>query len=98
VLQYGDKCEIIKTMNYETAKQLKDAGFPKELSASGDDGVYPTLSELIEATHGWVGEINGEYIAGKDFINYTELTAYRGSTPEEAVAQLWLALNSKENK
>jgi hypothetical protein len=46
----------LTTMNYELAKQLKDAGFPQEPELEfardipfGEQVTYPTLSELIEA-------------------------------------------------
>jgi hypothetical protein len=84
-------------MEYRLAKQLKDkdAGFP-EVTGCGCGGMVeaaelycPTLSELIGACgqklnyllnniHEWKASgINGEF--------------GRGSTPEEAVAKLWLA-------
>jgi hypothetical protein len=105
-------------MNYELAKQLKDAGLPQEDSAGyfvdiggktptgfakdyPDRVAYvPTLEELIEA-------------CGPDFYNLTYFDVSKslwcamsvrhrhpdlienGSTPTEAVARLWLALNNK---
>lgn len=84
-------------MNYELAKQLKEAGFPQSrdgvefISIKGQMEYFiPTLSELIEACgdsfeeltkieNNWV--VTGGYQEGK------------GSTPEEAVANLWLELN-----
>jgi hypothetical protein len=42
-------------MNYELAKQLKDAGFPHDWAEFGGnlvDGFSPTLEELIEACVG----------------------------------------------
>ena len=95
-------------MNYELAKELKDAGFPQSepngfpgiLNPDGDTTVYyPTLEELIEACgdssislakwgkkwqagyHDKWGECNGPEGSGE--------------TPEEAVANLWLAINKK---
>jgi len=109
-------------IDYELAKQLKDAGFPfikctiAECWYSGDsldtgDGNYhyPTLSELIEA-------------CGDEFRTFYRITDnnrhlftlgrlpedarwcaesitnewFSGSTPEEAVARLWLALNKNQ--
>jgi hypothetical protein len=97
-------------MNYELAKELKDAGFPQKgnggflvetelvgetIAGKKDTECYtPTLSELIEAcmprklhlvvtsekSMAWVGD--GTRNSG-------------GSTLEEAVARLWLALNKK---
>ena len=82
-------------MNYELAKQLKDAGFPQNGTGQFIDVklASPTLSELIEA-------------CGDDFLNlYKTKDKWNcvhplednddccGSTPEEAVAHLWLELN-----
>lgn len=116
-------------MNYELAKELKDAGYQQILSGDShwitkigdfvafyridDNGDYrgintskdavendlcylPTLSELIEmcgnkivaierAREGWVVTDN----------NPVSGFHRNGSTPEEAVAHLWLALNKK---
>lgn len=101
-------------MNYELAKQLKDAGFPQDKSDDrifpdetrtgygqkiADVCVLPTLSGLIEAIeentahngfkslttdgYGWDAEAN----SGKEGS---------GQTPEEACANLWLALHGKD--
>lgn len=120
-------------MNYELAKELKDAGFPqkgdgewycemdspaggsrfelldspnpKKVGEEGYESIYaPTLSELIEA----IGDIPfrlQSYYSGNDIEwqadtcgnfkdwNHVADTAALGSTPEEAVARLWLQLN-----
>ena len=93
-------------MTHELAKQLKDAGFPQEgnkyqgpqkeageATLSNELVLIPTLSELIEAcgdisfslnktnTGFWIESVKGD----------TETYP----TPEEAVANLWLALNKK---
>lgn len=118
-------------INYDLAKELKDAGFPQEFNGgrflvspvspypnsptnSGrswndeykeyQEGlVYPpTLSELIEAC----GErfLSVMHVVGADnHQNYWIATdrenigihKHEGSTPEESVARLWLALNKK---
>lgn len=95
-------------INYELAKKLRDAGFRFEF---GNEVVldtfpsntsferHPTLSELIEACEGGEFELKrgvltdnkNDWSAG---INYKTNRTF-GSTPEEAVANLWLALNSK---
>jgi hypothetical protein len=95
-------------MNYTLAKQLKEAGFPFKTDIffkEGDSFVHPTasLEELIEAC-GW------EEYAGKQrprLWNLYWATTNRGdmwgcnggmadgSTPEEAVARLYLALKGK---
>lgn len=114
-------------MNYELAKELKDAGFPiliiskygqhaNEINSSfyplpdghGDYWKLPTLSELIEAcpkemnsdiydsffSLSWARD---EWYAMYDECDYTphDDLVGTGSTPEEAVARLWLALNKK---
>jgi len=89
-------------MTDESAKQLKDAGFPFEenrfegtallLGRSavkiGDiEYLCPTLSQLIDALDG-----------GSKKIEYNEISRIeraRGKTPEEAVANLWLAVHQQ---
>ena len=84
---------------YELAKELKEAGFPQMTNGYTwyvDQVIaVPTLSELIEAC----GEvemvlniIDGKYTNAR--IVGLELNG-EGSTPEIAVAMLWLALNKK---
>jgi len=92
-------------MKYELAKELKEAGYRQTPQGkfyidadNADVGITaPTLEQLIEAC--------GERIAGID--RYSEKwvavayfdseeddgTIAEGSTPTEAVAKLWLALN-----
>lgn len=85
-------------MTYDLAKQLKDAGFPwKEPSCSPGIAYIPTLSELIEACGGSLDLMMrpGANIASKLHAEEFELVKARGSTPEEAVANLWLVLNKK---
>lgn len=94
-------------MKYELALKIERAGFPyknKNRVLVGDDGfngdiaLVPTLSELIaacgedfvwlrrDADGGWSG------IGGNE--NWLEGSCHQlGTTPEEAVANLWLALN-----
>jgi len=121
-------------MNYDLAKQLKDAGYSqtkkkgvyvwkklgrvREISEGGEsfetlmndeDTVYiPPLSELIEecgekfVLHGpFSCDVNEYYYQHPNIwtayhqgIKDEEVTG-TGSTPEEAVAKLWLALNKK---
>lgn len=102
-------------MEYELAKQLKDAGFPQKVSvntmiwkngdwtvALGEEIelatvlVRPTLSELIEECGtrvrlDWFPATKSAYANCCDKSQHQHL----GSTPEEAVAHLWLALNNK---
>jgi hypothetical protein len=100
-------------MNYELARQLKDAGFPQggkgiwalppdSIVAHYSDRVYvPSLEELIAAcprttNNGLfsISYVTQEYwVAG--FEKYGLLVPECwGSTPAEAVARLWLILNS----
>jgi hypothetical protein len=96
-------------MNYELAKELKDAGFPQVgeskqyLPAFTSEVYIPTLSELVEACgdqgfqlekgrSGWGGS-EGNWNASKAVDG--KLVISSGSTTEEAVARLWLALNKK---
>jgi len=105
-------------MNYELAKQLKNAGFKQirhydvkdYLPEPLEDGSYnkndlisvPTLAELIVACgdkfnnlhffhyerknldNKWICNFNDEFNSDGDS---------EGTTPEEAVARLWLKLN-----
>lgn len=92
-------------MNYELAKQLKEAGFPQ-----GDMGGfnfqdnlnYPTLSELIEnCGDKFVSlmQTKKRWIATYSQEGFTPTSendeSVTGSTPEIAVARLWLELNKK---
>jgi hypothetical protein len=113
-------------MNYELAKQLKEAGFPQNLDGNRNiaggpmmfevglpdkERCYvPTLSELIEACGIQFDKLyyrpigsnledgKGAWFARKMYpLDYRPLKMLdqRGSTPDEAVARLWLALNQK---
>lgn len=105
-------------MNYELAKELKEAGFPQSATAFGTfimhpeetgpifnhsrDMYAPTLEELIEACDG----LNGLFSQLKRiapergsveprWLAYGGEFGEQGSTPTEAVARLWIALNKK---
>lgn len=95
------------SVNYELAKELKDAGFPQNPDCDCphnvpnenlDDYVYsPRLSELIAACGDDFDSLHntgGDWWAWSD-SEYGEAAGVNesGSTPEEAVARLWLALN-----
>jgi hypothetical protein len=97
---------LIRHMNYELAKELEEAGFqqggegswtfpPEKLVSRQADRVYiPTLSELIEACGNVDLEVRtGHSCAGQ--LVKMDIVKGQGSTPEEAVARLWLALNKK---
>lgn len=70
-------------------------------SISDEQCYVPTLSELIEACGDGLGELhnngNGQFLAGGGaFDTYDWEWEFKTvGTPEEAVAKLWLALNSK---
>ncbi len=91
-------------ITYELAKQLKHAGYSQELgdgyflddsSGLGNEQVYiPTLSELIESFDDSVivlttGKKMSTVLHGKTAI------VSQGSTPEEAVTRLYIALNMR---
>lgn len=99
-------------MNYELAKQLKEAGWEFKLSLDPEMGIkfgparsgaptysLPTLSELIEVCGEkfWLcDDRRGE--EKKWHATSTRDQKHPahgfGSTPEEAIAHLWLALNN----
>ena len=110
-------------MNYELAKQLKDAGFrqtgdnesrygglkkayaPIDENYTSDLNAYvPTLEELIEACGERFNSMGGDvrtkewWAAERPEGLFVETFPLRctGSTPTEAVAYLYLALNKKE--
>jgi hypothetical protein len=98
-------------MDFELAKRLKDAGFPiREETRVGFKAFlieeeekwyqYPTLSELIEACGSkFILEVGFTASGEKGWIAHEGFWGKeaRGSTPEEAVARLWLALNKKKD-
>lgn len=86
-------------MNYELAKQLKDAGFPQWDNESpryigykdAETVSFPTLSELIESCGKYIS-LHQEPVYDKweaESIGHSEI----GSTPEEAMAKLFLKLH-----
>ena len=91
-------------MNYKLAKELKDAGFPyppERLHFDGTVETPPTLSELIEACGECfvvlkaVHDMN-QWIASDALYDSGKLGLIGiGSSPESAVANLWLVLNRK---
>lgn len=98
-------------MNYAKAKELKDAGFPQYIIEKGqgyyidyspsDGGItqdvllplyIPTLEELIEACGKYVTLVD----VGPNWRAYIGPESdCDGSTPSEAVANLYLELNKK---
>jgi len=92
-------------MEYKLAKQLKDAGFPRDKCSmiwkTGNAGFsidsplkFPTLEELIDACEGKMYLlIHGLNIWSATGCEDDEL--FSAKTPIEAVAKLWLELNKK---
>lgn len=87
-------------MNYELARLLKDSGFPHEWEMftdgelNQDNSLLPTLEELIQAcgeSFGSLYQSDNGWIADKGIHQLKQ----DASTPSEAVAKLWLALNKK---
>lgn len=91
-------------MNHELAKKLKEAGFREknpqlkyEPIVVNEDNLdliqAPTLSELIAACGGYVDLMvwNGDRAVATNI----DAVEGHGSTPEEAVVNLWLELNKK---
>jgi hypothetical protein len=89
-------------MTYELAKELKEEGFPQgdnynPVHRIFEGDVYdPTLSELIEACGESFANLRrwpDQTFSAFTFPNKIGVSEpYTGSTPEEAVARLWLAL------
>lgn len=98
-------------ISYELAKELKDAGFPHShsencyfsISSEADICDSVSLEEVIEACGDKFFQLMkdaNEWFAVSRCKNLSELadpTTVRGcgSTPLEACARLWLAINKK---
>jgi hypothetical protein len=98
-------------VDYKLAQDLRDAGFPqtgrgtqigpsdKLVWRAGDRVYIPTLSELIEACgeQFWMLEARNLEEGNWHANGYrtAKIEGAHGSSPEEAVARLWLALNKK---
>lgn len=96
-------------MRYELARQLKEAGFPQKKikyncqyceDAFGEpeqpDVYFPTLSELIEACGKKFLWLKKDYETDEWYTEAYGLGIVNiCKTPEEAVANLWLALNKQ---
>lgn len=96
-------------MDYNLAKQLKDAGFPQEplncehFVDDNDEFIRnPTLPELIEACGDEFISLQRDYFMGRVEVwlaNYDNESGNNcwteGKTPEESIAKLWLKLNKK---
>jgi len=96
-------------VDYQLAHDLRDAGFPqigrgtqigpsdKLVWRAGDRVYMPTLSELIEACgkRFWMLEACDLEAGNWHASGYAaaKIEDAYGSSPDEAVARLWLALN-----
>lgn len=87
-------------MDYDLALKLKNAGFPQWENLgrivpqeNGQERVsYPTLSELITACDDDIDLVVRSARSWASKIVGTRIVKVHGSTPEEAVASLWLEL------
>lgn len=91
-------------ISYELAKELRDEGFPQKkwsgitafdgLGNTEEHGAYcPTLDQLIEACGDNFSALVLERDGGWSCSAFDRPGIYGGSTPEEAVARLYLELN-----
>ena len=95
-------------VDYQLAQELRDAGFPqsgrgtqigpsdKLVWRAGDRVYIPTLSELIDACgeRFWMLEAHNLEAGNWHASGYgaDKIQGAYGSSPDEAVARLWLAL------
>lgn len=89
-------------ITFELAKKLKDNGFPEREQNAGlmdiSPDYIPTLSDLLEECgikFSSLHQVNDDVwqsIGG--YSNGYGRKEVRGYSPEEAVANLWLALNT----
>ena len=94
-------------MQYELAKELKDAGFPMDYELDNftefdkqGNWINIDLSELIEACGHYFYQLTKEddgswTCASINGYPKSGFGVTNSPTPEEAVAKLWLALNKK---
>jgi hypothetical protein len=84
-------------MTYELAKKLKDAGFPEKYTKDCKCLPVLSLSNLIEACGERFFELHyherdGWSAQSNIFTGFDTLEKGGYSSPEEAVANLWLSL------
>lgn len=101
------KYEIAKRLKDAEFPQLNGIFFQNNGQFDGEV-FYPTLSELIEEfgdrfrrlifkpKYGWDAEARG--ITREDGSKAKDIKVHNLPTPEEAVANLWLALNSSKEE
>lgn len=95
------------TITYKLAKELKDVGFSQQLNGgkyypSREDTrnyYIPTLEELIEACGGQMLQLNNWMPRCWNVVGVIKesIEDFEGKTPSEAVARLWLAINTKND-
>lgn len=95
----------MSNIDYKLAEELEDAGFETKIIKDHlAHDTFPTLSELIEACGEGMERLEqfsptiwqaGRVDYGYEGDSWIE-GANEGKTPEEAVARLWLALNSNK--
>jgi len=101
-------------MDYALIKELKGAGFPfiqvdpkncterMIYTKGGEFHLEPTLSELIEACGDKFGRLEAivENAPVDEVVTYVvnDHYSFKGSTPEIAMAKLYLAIHSQELK
>ena len=95
-------------MKYETAKKLKDAGFPMDYELDNFteydkktaniwiplDGLIEACGDKFDALGKCKDDGMSKIVDGWIAVDENNVRAW-GITPEEAVGKLWLALNKK---
>jgi hypothetical protein len=92
-------------MPYKLATELKDAGFPQNFNEHprqiGETDLetvsLPTLEELIEACGNDIARVWRVRDSGWCATGTNDFLDEQGATPTEAVARLWLALQSSSS-
>lgn len=93
-------------ISYELAKKLKEAGFPQDpdtmMGHYHHECYLPSLEELIEACgsklHALIRDSIAPWNAEELMDDDGPVNYFSGSTPDEAVANLWLALHDKNQR
>jgi hypothetical protein len=73
-------------MNAQFLAQLKLANFPQR-----DEDAVPTCAELVAACGGELEKVEWERITSEWTAYSAAGSPYSGQTPEDALANLWLA-------
>ena len=94
----GEKVEYpINVTNKDIIQSEFSTDFETKISKTTNYLAYniPTLEELIEACGNKFGTLQLTILGWSALTSWTPPQVFSGSTPKEAVANLWLALNSK---